>query len=173
MTDWYYIGHYGQIGPLTPETIVDLIETGVITRETFLWRAGMPDWLPAGTVPEFSQQLTMAPLATPPPSPNSAASLAPPVTAPTAGPAYPRTYGSQLPVYGQIRSDKSRLVAGVLQFIPGIGGIGRIYLGYTAIGVLQLVSSLCGVGYIWSFVDGVLMLCGQVKYDGYGRSLPE
>jgi TM2 domain-containing membrane protein YozV len=60
-----------------------------------------------------------------------------------------------------------------LQLLPIVGGLGRIYLGYTALGVLQIVASFCGIGYIWSIVDGILMLTGQVKYDGYGRSLPE
>ncbi len=173
MTDWYYIGHYGQIGPLTRDTMKDLIDTGVITRESFVWRTGMADWVAAGTLSEFSNDLSVAPMSTPPPPPSSpTAALMPPVSR-AEGPSYPRAYGGQLPVYGQIRSDKSPVVAAILQFIP-IGGLGRIYLGYTAIGVLQLISTFCfGIGYIWSLVDGVLMLCGQVKYDGYGRSLPE
>ena len=72
-------------------------------------------------------------------------------------------------MYGTLRSDKSRVTAGALNFIPGVG---RIYLGYSAIGALQIVTFvLCGVGLIWSWIDAVLILAGHVKLDGYGRQL--
>ena len=72
--------------------------------------------------------------------------------------------------YGVIRSDRSRAVGGVLQLFPGVG---RMYLGYWAHGVLQLVFTLCGFGLLWSWVDGLYILAGGVKLDGYGRRLPE
>src|SRR5579859_2938673 len=40
--EWYYIGHYGQLGPLTREQIDELVTGGVISRDTYVWRAGMP-----------------------------------------------------------------------------------------------------------------------------------
>lgn len=67
------------------------------------------------------------------------------------------------------RSDKSRTTGGVLQLI--VPGIGRIYLGYPAIGVLQLILTPCGVGWLWSIIDGVIILAGGVRMDGYGRQL--
>ena len=79
---------------------------------------------------------------------------------------------SQLPVYGTVQSDRNRVVAGILNLL--LPGVGRIYLGYAAHGVLQLVLSFCfGLGYLWSFVDGIIMLSGGVKYDGYGRVLSD
>ena len=67
---------------------------------------------------------------------------------------------------------KSRLVAGLLQIFLGFFGIGRFYLGYTGMGLAQLFTSfLCGIGYIWSFIDGVLILCGKVEIDGRGVPL--
>ena len=50
-----------------------------------------------------------------------------------------------------------------------------MYLGYAAIGVLQLVVTICtgGVGVLWPLVDGILILSGTVKHDGYGRTLKE
>ena len=68
-------------------------------------------------------------------------------------------------------SDRSRPLAGVLNLI--FPGVGRLYLGYMALGILQLLFALCGVGIIWSFIDGILMLAGSLKYDGYGRRLKE
>lgn len=57
-------------------------------------------------------------------------------------------------------------------FVPGVG---RMYLGYWAQGVIQLVVTIvtCGVLWIWPFIDGILMLAGSVKLDGYGRRLED
>ena len=69
---------------------------------------------------------------------------------------------------------KSRLVAGLLQIFLGYFGIGRFYLGYTGMGLAQLFTSfLCGVGYIWAFIDGILILCGKVDVDGKGVPLKD
>ena len=47
---WYYVGTYGQLGPLTTEQFDEFIEAGVIERTTYVWRPGMPDWVPASVV---------------------------------------------------------------------------------------------------------------------------
>jgi TM2 domain-containing membrane protein YozV len=53
----------------------------------------------------------------------------------------------------------------------------RFYLGYTRIGVLQIVVSVltCGIGGIWGFVEGILYLVGSSGYttDASGRPLRE
>lgn len=166
MGDWYYIGHYGQLGPLTRDQIDELIAAEVISRETYVWKAGMSDWIPAAGVVELAQQFA-----------NSTPSMSPP---PPPGPSLPRQNAapdpsSMVATYPRtittLKSDKSRLVSGVLQLL--IPGVGRMYLGYGAYGVLQLVFSLCGVGWLWSVIDGVYILAGGVKYDGYGRRLGE
>lgn len=79
------------------------------------------------------------------------------------------------PLTGEPLSDKSKLVGGLLQLIGLVGlvGIGRIYLGYTGLGVAQLVVGLvtCGVGaIIWGIIDAVLILTDQVR-DPQGRPL--
>jgi hypothetical protein len=183
VADWYYIGHYGQLGPLTREQIDELIASGVIVRESYVWRTGMPQWVPAHSVGELASSFTVAqPFAAPPPPPMAPQAhevQAPPTTYPygtealySGTPSYP-TYGGYGPLanYGAVPSDRSRVAAGVLQlFIPGVG---RMYLGYMAYGVLQLLMTIitCGVGYLWSFVDGILILAGTPKVDGYGRVL--
>ena len=71
---------------------------------------------------------------------------------------------------------KSRTTAGLLNLLlalVGVGGIGRLYLGYTGIGVLQLLVEIftCGVGCIWPIIDGILILMGRVKTDAKGNPL--
>lgn len=81
------------------------------------------------------------------------------------------------PLTGEPLSDKSKVVAGLLQLIGlfGLVGIGRIYLGYTGLGVAQLVVGLvtCGIGaVVWGIVDAVLIFTDKVR-DPDGRPLRE
>ena len=89
---------------------------------------------------------------------------------------YPAPYPGQFGVdpWGRPLSDKSKMVAGLLQIFLGTFGIGRFYLGYNGIAVAQLAVSLltCGIGAIWPFVDGILILLGKVQ-DPSGRPLRE
>ena len=68
-------------------------------------------------------------------------------------------------------SDRSATTAGILNII--LPGVGRLYLGYYALGLIQILATLatCGFAHIWSIVDGVMMLTGTVKVDGFGRIL--
>ncbi len=70
---------------------------------------------------------------------------------------------------------KSRLAAGLLQIFLGGFGIGRFYLGYTSTGVYQLLVSIftCGIGSIWGFIDGILILTGSVNVDANGNPLSD
>lgn len=62
---------------------------------------------------------------------------------------------------------RNRIIAGVLNIL--IAGVGRMYAGYVAIGVLQLLAvCLFGAGYIWSLIDGILILTGTPNCDGNG-----
>ena len=86
------------------------------------------------------------------------------------------------PRTGEPLSDKSKVVAGLLQLLGLVGvlGIGRIYLGFTTLGIIQLVGGLvfglitCGIGFIvtaiWGIVDAVLILTDKVR-DSAGRPL--
>lgn len=79
------------------------------------------------------------------------------------------------PLTGEPLSDKSKVVAGLLQLLGLIGvvGIGRIYLGYTGLGIAQLIVGLitCGIGaVIWGLIDAVLILTDRVR-DPAGRPL--
>jgi TM2 domain-containing membrane protein YozV len=76
------------------------------------------------------------------------------------------------PVTGEPLSDKNKLVAGLLGIFLGGLGVGRFYMGDTTTGVLQLVVSVltCGIGSLWGFIDGIIILVNG-GYDGQGRRL--
>lgn len=187
VAEWHYIGHYGQLGPLTKEQFEELIDGGVITRETYVWKSGMSQWVPADSVKEL-QPFLMAtdPYMSPPPPPMHN----PQVTTRTATNPVTMDFGFQNPYAGQsqlsaqpysrlgsypvspIVSNKSRVIAGILNIV--FPGVGRMYLGYTAHGVLQLFLGLCtGVLWLWSIIDGIVMLSGGLQHDGYGRVLQD
>lgn len=176
MGEWYYIGHYGQLGPLTLDQMQELVQGGVIVRDTYVWRTGMAQWIPAASVPELGQAFSMAePFAAPPPPPMSnptqtrVASPPPTFNQMYNSPNLPMQYGNHYHFQTPM-SDRSRILAGILNICLPFG-VGRFYLGYMAIGVMQLLFSFCGIGALWSIIDGITMLCGATKFDGYGRSL--
>jgi TM2 domain-containing membrane protein YozV len=80
---------------------------------------------------------------------------------------------------------KSAVAAGLLQLFFGWFGIGRFYIGSTAIAAIQLVLGLIGIitspifglGLvilvplsIWTFIDAIIMFAGGVT-DSEGRKL--
>lgn len=68
---------------------------------------------------------------------------------------------------------KSQLIAAVLAFLVGALGIHRFYLGYTGIGIAQLLT-LGGCG-IWALIDLIRILMGDLKpKDGeYSETLDD
>ena len=76
------------------------------------------------------------------------------------------------PMTGEPYSEKSKLVAGLLQIFLGGFGIGRFYIGDTKTGVWQIVVTVltCGLGSIWGLVDGIVMLATDSR-DAEGRLL--
>jgi TM2 domain-containing membrane protein YozV len=85
-----------------------------------------------------------------------------------ASPAAP--YGVH-PVTGIPYSDKSKLVAGLLQILIPLG-IGRFYIGDTKMGVWQVIVTVltCGIGALWPFIDGIIILATD-SVDAQGRPL--
>lgn len=71
-----------------------------------------------------------------------------------------------------IGTQKSKLVAGLLGIFLGCIGVHRFYLGYTTIGVLQIVATLltCGIASLWGFIEGILILAGSaITKDAHGN----
>jgi len=69
---------------------------------------------------------------------------------------------------------KSRLVGGLLGILLGGLGIHRFYLGYTAIGILQIVVTFLtfGFGAIWGFIEGIMILVGAEPFRRDARGVP-
>lgn len=102
-------------------------------------------------------------------------------------PASDAPYGRD-PITGEPLSDKSKTVAGLLQILlpfVSVCGVGRLYTGSTAIGLIQLLGMflailtsflLIGIPFvigiwIWTVVDGIIMLTGSTTRDGNGLRL--
>jgi TM2 domain-containing membrane protein YozV len=90
----------------------------------------------------------------------------------------PPGYGQPVPAYGMVAYDpqaKSKVAAGLFGILLGGFGVHRFYLGYTTIGVIQIVVTIftCGIGSLWGFIEGILYLVGANGYttDATGRPL--
>lgn len=72
---------------------------------------------------------------------------------------------------------KSRLVAGLLGIFLGGLGIHRFYLGFTSIGVAQIIVSIFtfGIGSLWGFIEGIMILAKSASfmYDAQGKPLAD
>lgn len=69
---------------------------------------------------------------------------------------------------------KSRFIAGIFQIFLGAFGIGRFYMGDKTIAFLQILASALTLGFggfLWGFIDGLMILSGAVERDGNGNIL--
>lgn len=69
---------------------------------------------------------------------------------------------------------KSKITAGLLGIFLGAWGVHRFYLGYTTMGIIQIVVTFltCGLGSLWGFIEGILILCGStITTDANGNPL--
>ena len=104
----------------------------------------------------------------PPPSPGYAGYTPPGVPVGAYGVSSQAPYGLH-PGTGIPYSDKSKVVAGLLNiFIPF--GVGRFYIGDTGIGIAQAVVALFTCG-LWSIIDGIIMLVKDDAKDANGYIL--
>ena len=102
----------------------------------------------------------------------------PPDAAPGGYPAVQPGYGAAYANPANLDPQaKSKLVAGLLGILVGGFGVHRFYLGYTSIGIIQIVVTLvtCGLGAIWGLVEGILILVGNDNFrtDATGRPLKD
>ncbi len=92
------------------------------------------------------------------------------VLAPMAAP-----YGIE-PTTGRPYSEKSKIVAGLLQIFLGGFGVGRFYKGDVGVGLAQLILNLTvgwftlGATLLWPWIDGIIMMAGNPT-DREGRPL--
>jgi TM2 domain-containing membrane protein YozV len=87
------------------------------------------------------------------------------------------------PISGLPYSDKSKLVAGLLQLFFGSLAVGRFYMGNTGLALAQMANVfIIGVGgsfftcggsllvMLWPAIDGIIILTGK-PVDAQGRPL--
>jgi TM2 domain-containing membrane protein YozV len=88
---------------------------------------------------------------------------------------YPQPYGQpfQQPVayFQPPDSDKSKVIAGVLQLVFPFG-VGRFYTGHVGLGIAQLLVVIFtfGFGIVWPWIDGIILLASGGT-DSTGRRL--
>ncbi len=81
----------------------------------------------------------------------------------------------QMNQYAQYPNQKSKLVAGLLGIFVGSLGIHNFYLGNTGRGIAQIIVSFvtCGIGSIWGFIEGIMILTGSINVDANGVPLKD
>ena len=100
--------------------------------------------------------------------------------------------GYQAAYVGPPLSEKNKIIAGMLQLVPGfligLGGVGRIYAGHRGLGTAQLIVTvlswvsfwcgfllilpwlITGAAWLWFVIDGIVLLAGR-PVDEHGRPL--
>jgi hypothetical protein len=66
---WFASVQGQQVGPVAPAGLGSLVQQGILTAATMVWRQGMAGWAAAGTVPELASLFGPPPLGATPPSP--------------------------------------------------------------------------------------------------------
>jgi|GEM_PF-2936450 len=54
---WYYVKDNQQVGPVSAETLNQLVRDAAIGADTLAWQDGMSGWLPIADIPEWKQHL--------------------------------------------------------------------------------------------------------------------
>ncbi|MCT1384909.1 NINE protein [Brachybacterium sp. p3-SID1565] len=98
-----------------------------------------------------------------------------------AGGTFDQSYGSPAgvpadgPVQAPTPAGQNRLVLGLLGIFLGGYGVHRFMMGYTTIGIIQIVVTLftCGIGAIWGLIEGIMILAKVDPFnrDAHGRPL--
>lgn len=65
-------------------------------------------------------------------------------------------------------------MAGLLGVLLGGLGIHRFYLGYVGVGIAQIVVTFAtfGLGWVWGFVEGIMILAGARMFCTDARGVP-
>jgi TM2 domain-containing membrane protein YozV len=93
-----------------------------------------------------------------------------------AAPGLPYTHAGGLygfdPATGLPYSSKTKVTAGLLGIFLGGFGVGRFYTGHIGLAFGQLLLTIFGfgLGALWGFIDGIVMLAGSPR-DSAGRPL--
>ena len=78
-----------------------------------------------------------------------------------------------------IQAPKSKIVAGILGILLGMFGVHNFYLGYNGKAVVQLLITMLScfllswISGIWGFIEGIMILVGNIDKDASGCKLTE
>ena len=147
---------------------------------------------PYSAQPYSAQPYPTQPYSAPPAQPYSGAPYAAPAAQPYSGAPYggvPYANAGVDPVSGRPLSDKSKVVAGLLQLLVGGFAVGRFYTGHVGMALGPLAAGwgvffvlgclgwvfppfwlICWAGFAWPFIDGIVLLV-QGGTDAQGRVL--
>ena len=193
MVYYFVIGEDGnRYGPADIDTLVQWARQGRVLDSTTLIERGTERELPAQSITAIAAELRRL-AGRPEPvvieRGSAAASEAQTLPRPGQGavpaaaspPPVPPTLNSAKP--GRL-SSRSRVTAGLLGIFLGSLGVHRFYLGYTGVGLIMLLLTLCGgtatlfcvpgagcglIG-IWGFIEGIVCLTGGMR-DADGLEL--
>jgi hypothetical protein len=65
-TEWYAERDGQRVGPLPRTELATMVTSGQVTAQTLVWREGMGEWTPAGSVPELGEDFKKVPPPLPP-----------------------------------------------------------------------------------------------------------
>lgn len=177
---YFVVGQDGsRYGPADVDTLVQWAREGRLVANSQLIERGSERQLHAGDLPALSTILgSSAPSQPPQPGVRIERDGYPAQTYPGNRPyslgAAPPNYQPMPLGYGPQPhlSHRSKVLAGVLGLLLGTFGVHRFYLGYTGIGMLQLILGICscGISGIWGFIEGIIILTGGMQ-DVDGRDL--
>jgi hypothetical protein len=179
-----------------------------VTEQPATYRASPPVWNPPGGAPAPAAPPVQSFAPPQPPTPAQHQTLPVPAgqyqQEPPAAPQYqnyppappqqyqaavaPQQLQSQYPHMSQqppvpnsaygYSQPKSKLAAGLLGIFLGGLGIHRFYLGYTTIGVIQLVLTVFlgiftfGLVGLWGFIEGIMILAGANFFRQDAKGMP-
>jgi len=192
-TMWHVRTEEGETyGPIPESELDEWVTEGRVTGDSQILKEGSDQWQWASDkFPQLSEEQAAA---TPPSVSEPAAAPAPAapagpfdfgaadkgtssVASRTRGRSRGRSRGgsrSSGVVDDSETSEKRKMVAGLLGLFLGGWGVHRFYLGYTGIGVIQiLVTLFTCVGAWWGIIEGIMILAGSFDRDAQGRKLQD
>lgn len=164
---WFYAQGGQQAGPVPLEQLLQMVASGQLSPADLVWREGMVNWQPLGSLPEFG--------APPAPPASPAAPYGQPYGAPGMpyqgpmpyGTASPQSYGG-MAIGGFVCS-----LLGLLCLGPVLG-IVAIILGAVALGGMNKTGNLQGRGMaIASIVIGVIDIVSSIGILVFFHRHPE
>lgn len=136
MEQYYILTGNLRYGPMAKE---NLSEYG-LTPQSMVWRAGLSEWVPAGSLAELADVM-----------PDDADGCPPPP---------PPYNGNRCYVYNSNPVESQKLTTALLAILLGGLGIQYFYLGKTTAGILCILFSIvsCGLWNVVTLVSGILIL---------------